>query len=471
MKLNYKRVFLVGMAFFLISAFWQAYDAIVPLILTNHFGLPQTASGVVMSFDNILAVFLLPIFGAISDKVNTKYGRRTPFIVIGSLIAMVSFICLTFIDNYQLAKIADPIVPMIEMTAEEYAAYLREYAFNMTMSNPLPLVGFIATLLVVLVAMAIFRSPAVALMPDVTVKPLRSKANAIINLMGAVGGVLYLIFTAIMYPESKTSGVDHVNYLPLFIAVMAVIFISLMIMIFFVNEPKLAKAQQEYEDAHPEENLTETTENNKAVLPKPVKRSLIFLLLSVAFWYIGYNGIVTFFTNFTQNVWGVGIGGASTCLTIATGAAIVCYIPAGILASKIGRKKTIIAGALLLASSFLAGFIYTLFVNTFHPALYVLFALVGIAWATINVNSFPMVVEMCHGSDIGKFTGLYYTFSMAAQIVTPIIAGFLIEKIDYKVLFLYSAIFVFLSFITMCFVKHGDTKIERKKGLEAFDVD
>jgi MFS family permease len=319
--------------------------------------------------------------------------------------------------------------------------------------------------------MAFYRSPSVALMPDITPKPLRSKANAIINLMGAIGGVLYLIFTAVMYPESKTSGVDHVNYLPLFIAVMAVIFISLMIMIFFVNEPKLAKVQQEYEDAHPEENLTETTENNKAVMPKPVKRSLIFLLLSVAFWYIGYNGIVTFFTNFTQNVWGVGIGGASTCLTIATGAAIVCYIPAGILASKIGRKKTIIAGALLLASSFLAGFIYTLFVNTFHPALYVLFALVGIAWATINVNSFPMVVEMCHGSDIGKFTGLYYTFSMAAQIVTPIIAGFLIEKIDYKVLFLYSAIFVFLSFITMCFVKHGDTKIERKKGLEAFDVD
>ena len=442
MKLDTKRTFLVGFAFLAITAFWQMYDGLIPKILTDTFNLSPTVSGIIMAADNVLALFLLPLFGRLSDKCRTPLGKRRPFIIVGMIATMVLMIWIPIIDN---SYFAFPSLTKIIL--------------------------FIGVLALLLLTMAFYRSPSVALMPDITPKPLRSKANAIINLMGAIGGVLYLIFTAVMYPESKTSGVDHVNYLPLFIAVMAVIFISLMIMIFFVNEPKLAKVQQEYEDAHPEENLTETTENNKAVMPKPVKRSLIFLLLSVAFWYIGYNGIVTFFTNFTQNVWGVGIGGASTCLTIATGAAIVCYIPAGILASKIGRKKTIIAGALLLASSFLAGFIYTLFVNTFHPALYVLFALVGIAWATINVNSFPMVVEMCHGSDIGKFTGLYYTFSMAAQIVTPIIAGFLIEKIDYKVLFLYSAIFVFISFITMCFVKHGDTKIERKKGLEAFDVD
>lgn len=442
MKLDTKRTFLVGFAFLAITAFWQMYDGLIPKILTDTFNLSPTVSGIIMAADNVLALFLLPLFGRLSDKCRSPLGKRRPFIIIGMIATMVLMIWIPIIDN---SYFAFPSLTKIIL--------------------------FIGVLALLLLTMSFYRSPSVALMPDITPKPLRSKANAIINLMGAVGGVLYLIFTAVMYPESKTSGADHVNYLPLFIAVMAVIFVSLIIMIFFVNEPKLAKAQQEYEDAHPEENLTETTENNKAILPKPVKRSLIFLLLSVAFWYIGYNGIVTFFTNFTQNVWGVGIGGASTCLTIATGAAIVCYIPAGILASKIGRKKTIIAGALLLASSFLAGFIYTLFVNTFHPALYVLFALVGIAWATINVNSFPMVVEMCHGSDIGKFTGLYYTFSMAAQIVTPIIAGFLIEKIDYKVLFLYSAIFVFLSFITMCFVKHGDTKIERKKGLEAFDVD
>ena len=442
MKLDTKRTFLVGFAFLAITAFWQMYDGLIPKMLSETFNLSPTLSGVIMAADNVLALFLLPLFGRLSDRCNTPIGKRRPFIIVGMILTMILMIWIPIIDNSYFA---------LPSTAK--------------------IILFIGVLAMLLLTMASYRSPAVALMPDITPKPLRSKANAIINLMGAVGGVLYLLFTAVMYPESKTKDMAHVNYVPLFIAVMAVIFISLAMIIFFVNEPKLSKKQQEYEDAHPEENLTETTEDNKNVMPKPVKRSLIFLLLSVAFWYIGYNGISTFFTTFTEKVWGVGIGGASLCLTIATGAAIVCYIPAGILASKIGRKKTIIAGVLLLALSFLVGFIYTLFVHTFHPALYVLFAFVGIAWATINVNSFPMVVEMCHGSDIGKFTGLYYTFSMAAQIITPIVAGFLIEKIDYKVLFLYSAIFVFLSFVTMCFVKHGDTKIERKKGLEAFDVD
>ena len=442
MKLDTKKTFLVGFAFLAITAFWQMYDGLIPKMLKETFGLGTTVSGIIMAADNVLALFLLPLFGRISDRCNTRIGKRRPFIIVGMIFTMLLMIWIPIIDNSYFAT-----------------------------PSPSKIILFIGVLFFLLIVMSFYRSPAVALMPDITPKPLRSKANAIINLMGAVGGVLYLIFTSVMYPSSKTENVPHVNYIPLFVAVIAVIFISLIMIIFFVNEPKLAKKQQEYEDAHPEENLSELNENNKAVMPKAVKRSLIFLLLSVAFWYIGYNGISTFFTTFTQEVWGVGIGGASLCLTIATASAIVCYIPAGILASKIGRKKTIIAGVLLLAASFLIGFIYTLLVNTFHPALYVLFAFVGIAWATINVNSFPMVVEMCHGSDIGKFTGLYYTFSMAAQIITPIVAGFLIERIDYKILFLYSAIFVFLSFVTMCFVMHGDTKIERKKGLEAFDVD
>lgn len=442
MKLDKKRTFLVGFAFLAITAFWQMYDGIIPKMLQETFGLNTTLSGIIMAADNVLALFLLPLFGRLSDKCNAKIGKRRPFIITGMIFTILLMIWIPIIDN--------------------------SYSRSASLAKIILFIGILALLLI---TMSFYRSPAVALMPDITPKPLRSKANAIINLMGAVGGVLYLLFTAIMYPNSKTEGMEHVNYIPLFIAVMAVIFVSLIIIIFFVNEPKLSKAQRDYEDAHPEEDLTERDGDNKNIMPRPVKRSLIFLLLSVAFWYIGYNGISTFFTTFTEKVWGVGIGGASLCLTIATASAIVCYIPAGILASKIGRKKTIIAGVLLLAVSFLTGFIYTLLFNAFHPALYVLFALVGIAWATINVNSFPMVVEMCHGSDVGKFTGLYYTFSMAAQIVTPIVAGFLIDKIGYRVLFIYSAVFVFLSFVTMCFVRHGDTKIERKKGLEAFDVD
>ena len=441
LKLDTKKTFLVGFAFLAITAFWQMYDGLIPKMLKETFGLNEIISGVIMAADNVLALFLLPLFGRLSDRCNTRIGKRRPFIIIGMILTLVLMIWIPIIDNSYFA-------------APSYSK----------------IILFIGVLAILLITMSFYRSPSVALMPDITPKPLRSKANAIINLMGAVGGVLYLIFTSVMYPNSKTEGLEHVNYIPLFVAVMAVILVSLVMIIFFVNEPRLAKKQQEYEEAHPEENLLEITNDNKTVMPKPVKKSLIFLLLSVAFWYIGYNGVSTFFTTFTEEVWGVGIGGASLCLTIATASAIVCYIPAGIVASKIGRKKTILAGVLLLALSFLIGFIYTLFVNVFHPALYVLFAFVGIAWATINVNSFPMVVEMCHGGDIGKFTGLYYTFSMAAQIITPILAGLLINKINYKVLFLYSAIFVFLSFITMCFVKHGDTRIIRKKGIESFDV-
>ena len=442
MKLDTRKTFLVGFAFLAITAFWQMYDGLVPKILTETFGINETISGVIMAADNILALFLLPLFGQLSDRCNTRIGKRRPFIIIGMIFTIILMIWLPIIDN---------------------SYFTAPSTFKMTL--------FICILGLLLLTMSFYRSPAVALMPDITPKPLRSKANAIINLMGAIGGILYLIFTALMYPESKTDGLVHVDYFPLFIAVSVVIFVSLIMIIFFVNEPKLAKKQQEYEAAHPEEDLSVTTENNKKVMPKPVKRSLIFLLLSIAFWYIGYNGISTWFTVFAESAWELDIGGSSLCLTIAMAAAIVSYLPAGIIAGKIGRKKSIIAGVLLLAASFFAGFIYTLFADAFHPALYVLFAFIGIAWATINVNSLPMVVEMCHGSDVGKFTGLYYSFSMAAQIITPIVAGFLLQNVSYKSLFLYSAIAVFASFITMCFVKHGDTKIERKKGLEAFDVD
>ena len=206
-------------------------------------------------------------------------------------------------------------------------------------------------------------------------------------------------------------------------------------------------------------------------MPKDVKRSLIFLLLSVAFWFIGYNAISTWFTTYATTVWDMSPGGASLCLTIATAGAIISYIPVGVIASKIGRKKTIKFGAALLSLSFLTAFIYTLTVGKFHWVLYLLFSLVGVAWASINVNSLPMVVEMCAGSDVGKFTGLYYTFSMSAQTVTPIIAGFLLRNVGYNSLFIYSAIFVAASFTTMCFVKHGDNKIEAKAGLEAFDIE
>lgn len=443
MNQHTKKTVLIGFAFLSICAFWQMYDNVIPKILIETFRIPESVSGYIMAADNVLALFLLPFFGGLSDRSKSRMGRRRPFILVGTALAICFMIFLPLIDN----------------------SYFHS-------SSDLKIILFIATLALVLISMGIYRSPAVALMPDVTPKPLRSKGNAIINLMGAIGGILYLLITTVLYSAKRTEGLSHINYMPLFLIVAGIMLVALLILMFFVNEPKLVAEQLEYEKQHPEFTLTEKDESKgKEVLPKKVKISLGFLLMSIALWYIGYNGISTWFTTYAKQVWDMNLGSASLCLTIATVGAIVTYIPAGAVAGKIGRKKTILFGALLLALSFGAGYVYNLFFDKFSPALYVIFVLVGVAWAAINVNSLPMVVEMCSGADVGKFTGFYYTFSMAGQIITPILAGYLLENISYKVLFLYSSIFVALSFVTMCFVKHGDNKIEVKRGLEAFDVE
>lgn len=440
MKLNNKRTILVGLAFLSICAFWQMYDGIVPLILTNTFHLNKTFSGAIMAADNVLALFLLPLFGSLSDKADTKIGKRMPFILFGTGCAVILMNILPLLDNGYAAE-----------------------------PSPFKLASFVIVLGLLLVAMGTYRSPAVALMPDVTPKPLRSKANAIINLMGAVGGVLYLAVAAVMYPNSKVEGLSHVNYQPLFIVVSSLMFIAIAVLFLTVKEPKLAAENRALETEHPEWDLAKDDGSGNQVLPKDVKRSLGFLLASIALWFMGYNGVTTWFTTYIAEVMGQSLGGASTCLLIATVGAIVSYIPVGAVASKVGRKKTILFGVILLAACFLLGFVLTTTFHSINAIMFVVFALVGLAWASINVNSLPMVVEMCKGSDVGKFTGYYYTASMAAQVVTPIVAGSLMEHISYRVLFPYAAIFVALSFVTMLQVKHGDAKAELKRGLEAFE--
>ena len=267
------------------------------------------------------------------------------------------------------------------------------------------------------------------------------------------------------------AGLEHVNYLPLFAIVAGIMAVSVGILFAAIREKKLHEENMALEAEHPEWNLAEVDESGNEKLPPAVRRSLGFLLASIALWFIGYNAIETWFTTFADKMWGMALGDATLCLTIATAGAICSYIPVGIAASRVGRRRTILFGVLLLTACFGSGYVYTLFNNTFHPALYALFALVGVAWASINVNSLPMVVEMCRGSDVGKFTGYYYTASMAAQTITPIVAGWLLKHVSYSVLFLYSAIFVGLAFFTMLMVRHGDVKVEAKRGLEAFDVD
>ena len=439
MKLNYKRTLLVGFAFLSICAFWQLYDNVIPLILKNTFHMKDSLVGVVMAMDNVLALFLLPLFGALSDKTNTRIGRRMPYIIGGTAAAVVLMNLLPVLDN---AYAASP--------------------------SPLILGLFIAALALLLVAMGVYRSPAVALMPDVTPKPLRSRGNAVINLMGAVGGILYLALAAVLYPASrKVAG--HVDYQPLFIIVSLIMAVSVLALALTVKEKRLSEENRALEKQHPDWNLAAQDESGNEVLPKEVKRSLTFLLASISLWFIAYNGVTTWFTKYIEQVMGEGLGGASTCLLVATAGAICSYIPIGALAAKIGRKRTIQLGVALLTLCFLLGFVLTCTSSVITPVMYVVFALVGLAWAAINVNSLPMVVEMCRGSDIGRFTGYYYTFSMVAQVVTPIAAGSLMRAIDYRVLFPYAAIFSTLSFVTMCFVRHGDAKAEAKKGLEAFE--
>ena len=440
MKLNNKRTILVGLAFLSICAFWQMYDSIVPLILTRTFHLNETFSGAIMAADNVLALFLLPIFGGISDRTDTRLGKRMPFILFGTGCAIILLNILPLLDN-------------------GYAAA----------PSTFKLVSFVIVLGLLLIAMGTYRSPAVALMPDVTPKPLRSKGNAIINLMGAVGGILYLAVAAVMYPNSKVQGLAHVNYQPLFLVVSAIMFVAVGVLFLTIKEPKLTAENRALEKQHPEWNLARDDGSGNQVLPAPVKRSLGFLLASIALWFAGYNGVTTWFTTYISVVMGQGLGGASTCILVATAGAIVSYIPIGALASKIGRKKTIMGGIILLAACFLLGFVLTTVYSSINAVMFVVFALVGLAWAAINVNSLPMVVEMCKGSDIGKFTGYYYTASMSAQIITPILAGTLMRHISYQILFPYAALFVSLSFVTMLFVRHGDVKAEAKKGLEAFE--
>ena len=502
MKLNYKRTILVGFAFFLISAFWQAYDAIVPLILTNHFGLPQTVSGVVMSVDNVLAVFMLPIFGAISDKVMSRFGRRTPFIVIGTLAAVLSFVLLTVVNGVQISSLVSAdIVETYQGAAATYAstvdqlnldftngaiteavknagladagaafdavkAALRDEALALTLNNVWPLVGFIGVLLVVLVAMATFRSPAVALMPDVTVKPLRSKANAIINLMGTAGGIIILAFSSVF----DISGNPYMSYTWYVTVTCAVMLIGLGIFVFTVKEKRWSDEMEEATKALGLEESVGEEVGEKRALDKAELKSLILILASVALWYIGYNSITSKYSVYSANVLGVNYG---LTLIVAQAAAIVSYIPVGIIASKLGRRKTILAGITMLSTAFFIGNFIGAGASTL--VMYPIFALAGIGWATINVNSFPMVVELAKGGDVGKYTGYYYTASMAAQIVAPILSGALYDLFDIFtggngmriVFFAFGTIFVVLSFVTMFFVKHGDAKPERVGALES----
>nr|WP_297765111.1 MFS transporter [uncultured Butyrivibrio sp.] len=445
MKLNTKRTILIGFAFMSICAFWQFYDNEIPKILKYSFGLGETLTGVVMALDNVLALFLLPLFGTLSDGTDTKYGKRMPYIVVGTI---VSTILLTI-----LITVARP---------SGYIAL------------------FVGVLLLLLISMGIYRSPAVSLMPDLTPAPQRSTANAIINLMGTIGGIYILVMIKVLLKEAENPA--KTNYIPLMLSLVLFMLVSVLLVFLTIKENKIKEEIHKEGGLHSlgdtfdndaKEDKTDYTERFEEgtvtkMMPKEVKRSLRFLLVSVFLWFTAYNAVTTAFSRFVGEVWDLHDNAYATCLLVATVAATLSYIPIAYVSRKIGRKKTILIGICLMAASYVITGLYP----HFSASINIFFALVGIGWAAINVNSYPMVVEMSKAGEIGKFTGTYYTFSMAAQVFTPIFSGFLLEHISYRTLFPYAFIFSALAFCTMLMVKHGDVKPPKKgKIIDNFDVD
>ncbi len=451
LSLNYKRTLIIGFAFFGILMLWQVYNTYCPVILTQLLKeqLGQTEEevqylvGVLMAMDNVFALFMLPIFGWLSDKTKTKLGKRMPYIIGGTILASIALIFL-------------PIT---------YAAD--------------SLVGFIITMALVLIFMQAYRNPAVSLMPDITPKPLRAKANGVINLVGYVGaisaGAIALFITTKKYFVDSRGTI--MMYLPFIIAAILMI-ASMTVLAITIKENKIVDEMKEEMargelEAEVEEPLVE---NQK--LSKRNKRFLTILIIAIFLWFAAFNAVETFWSNYCTFY--IDFKSFSLGIIILTVASLITFIPAGFLADKIGRKWTIVIGLILMILSmigiFFIGPIFTGVTTVeglFALAYYAFFVVAGIGWALINCCSYPMVVELATASTVGKFTGIYYAASMLAQSLTPIALGALVgTSFAWPVMFPYSAILFTASLIVFLFIGNAKgKKTESKKGLEAFNQD
>jgi maltose/moltooligosaccharide transporter len=519
MKLNYRNTFYVGLIFFIISMFWQTYDMLIARTLIDKYGLNQTWSGIVMAMDNVMAVILLPLFGALSDKSNSKKGRRTPYIIVGTVLSAFAFMALSYTDYVQTLKIKDTDLianhydvafdssieaserdhwyivinnmeeerilayqsglisgkklsdwratieePMTEIldnngvflttrdlsiVKDLYYRYLSERAWEITASDPTNLIIFASILFVALVSMAIFRSPAVALMPDTTIKPLRSKANAIITLMGAVGGIFAVYIIMLSGLNRHTYDYHGIVY----IIIGIVMLLTLAFFLWKVKEPRLVEEKREL-DKKLGLQPDETTVRNKKTLAKlTVKRraSLYVLLASVFLLFAGYNAVMSKLADYLPKVLNLNLFDYQ--FIIAQALVISLILPIGLLSMAIGRKKTILIGMILLIISL--GNVFFLKEN--QPWLTaIIIAGAGTGWIMISINTYVMVVELSKGYDVGRYTGYYYAASMTAQIFTPVFSGILMDRFGRLILFPYATFFIILAMITMFFVSRGE---------------
>ncbi len=434
LKLDFQKTFLIGFGFFGTSVMWKLYNDYVPIFLqagnplfesttkTAGFGLGPGWTGFIMTLDNIVALFLLPLIGLWSDRIWAPKlgGRRKPFIVILAPISIIAFIFIPF------------IVRMIPAELSGMTDQLRQ-----------PLALFIAVVGLFITTMAGFRTPVISLMPDLTPSPLRSQANGIINLMGGVGGIIITFVGAMLY---------NMNIALPFVVSGVLMILAVLMLIFFVKEPRYLG---EAGEAREEEEAFGALKGVRRISPA-ARQSLLLLMLSIFFWFVGYNAIETFFTSYGVNILRIAEDQASLLSSVSYVTFIAFAIPSGYIAAKMGRKRTITTGLVVFAVLLLIGF--------FVPNIIVIgaaLALGGIAWSLVNINSLPMVIDTSDSdANIGTFTGLYYLASQLAAIAGPTLNGFLIERFqNYNLVLLVPVIFFILAAASMQGVTRGEAKV------------
>ena len=463
LKLNYKRTAIIGFAFFGILLLWQVYDSWCPTFLTELFktAFPhiqnaeevQYLVGIIMALDNLAALIMLPIFGALSDKTKSPIGKRMPYILVGTFVCAVAF----------------PFIPVF-------------FHYN-------NIAGVISMMLIVVVFMMMYRNPAVSLMPDLTPKPLRSKANGIINIMGYIGGAFATV-VGIFFVLSDYLDIDRVGgwashniwviEIPFLMASVLMI-ASCLVLFFTIKENKIAKEVEA--DMKLGEEMSELKE--KVVDDKPLTKAnkvmLILILVAVFLWFMADNGIATFMGNYT--IYYLGAKSSSNMINTIVGGvgSVIGFAVGGIIAGKLGRKWTIIGGLSLTLIAYLIWAIFNFTLDHFAQGsgefplfLYFIWFFKGFGMSLVHVNSYPMVVELCNSKKIGRYTGYYYAASMAAQTITPIALGalMLIPNFTFSILPIYALICLAGALAVFFFIKNVKSlKTSFKKGLESMDND
>jgi MFS family permease len=398
-KLNYRKTFILGFGFFAISLVWPLYNFYVPLFLSDYIG-SQFWINAVMTIDNIMAVTLIPLFGNLSDRTKTRFGRRMPFLIFGIPISAFLF---TLLPNY---------------------------------SSFLSLMIILITLNL---AMAVFRAPTIALMPDITPKDQRSKANGIINFMGGLASVLVLSVGAILFDINKI--------LP-FISTAILMIFSLFLLVKFIKEPETVENEEKHEKVKLFHTIKEIFQEKDTTA-----RNILF---AIFFWFVGYNGIEATFSRYSVEFLKIKASTGSLILSTFAASFLIFAIPSGFIATKIGKKRTIKIGIIGLIITFgLLAFVRndTVFLSlNFSTIMIILMALGGFFWACININSYPMVVEKAEEKKVGTFTGIYYFFSMLAAILGPLFFGLFVDLIGFETMFVVASVsfvFALISIVTI----------------------